>query len=66
MYKQNKDNDDAMQLNANTCSALLEDWNTPFSFYKNHVYKNVEAQITPKITSSYLFLCPSLRWNLDK
>ena len=21
---------------------------TPFSYYKNHVYKNFEAQITPK------------------
>ena len=24
-------------------------WSTPFFVYKNHAYKNVEAQITPKV-----------------
>ena len=30
--------------------------NTPFFFYKNHAYKNVEAQITPKTKNIVVIL----------
>ena len=35
---------------------LSKGFSTPFFFYKNHAYKNVEAQITPKIKNIVVIL----------